>query len=433
MRRWNLSHYAISSCVTAALLAGCGGSQPPIGAPGARPQSLPIPATSSYKLLYRFHPRKDGKRPASGLLDVNGTLYGTTEYGGLGPGTVYSISTNGVHKVLYRFHGGADGYGPHSGLLDVNGMLYGTTESGGQPASGCAYYSSCGTVYSVSTSGAEKVLYAFKGGSDGAYPAANLIDVNGTLYGTTSLGGTGYRGTVFSVTTSGAEKVLHSFTGGSDGAQPLAELIDVKGVLFGTTFEGGMCKYDKGCGTVFTVTLAGAEKVLYTFQGGPQGGFPSSGLVDVNGMLYGTTRYGGHYNHHHDSLCIQNGGCGTVYRLSTKGAEKVLHSFTSGSDGAVPEADLVAVNGVLYGTTPQGGGTASLCLTGDGSCGTVYSITPDGTETVLYRFTGATDGWMPLAPLTNLNGTLYGTTYHGGKRDTFRHGYGLGTVFALKP
>ncbi|MGB6601398.1 MAG: hypothetical protein WBE77_09995 [Candidatus Cybelea sp.] len=111
---------------TAASLAGCGGSQPPIGAPGAMPQTLPIRAKSSYKELYRFGPQKYGTYPAAGLLYVNGVLYGTTTRG-LKYGTIYSISASGVHKVVYRFRGGSDGSDPHSGLIDVNGTLYGTT------------------------------------------------------------------------------------------------------------------------------------------------------------------------------------------------------------------------------------------------------------------------------------------------------------------
>jgi uncharacterized repeat protein (TIGR03803 family) len=419
MRRWNLRHYA-SSCAAAALLAGCGGAQPPVGAPSATPQALPMRAKSSYKELYRFGPQKYGTYPAAGLLYVNGALYGTTTAGGLKYGTIYSISASGVHKVLYRFHGGSDGSDPQSGLINVNGTLYGTTAGGGS--------SNAGTVYSISTSDAEKVLYAFKGGSDGAHPRAGLIDVKGKLYGTTFEGGSGCFGvgcgTVFSVTTSGEERVLHSFNGHSDGAYPVAELIDVKGVLYGTTSENGNCG---ACGTVYRITPAGAEKVLHAFQDVSDGYGPQSGLINVNGMLYGTTEDGG-----------QNGSgcdgqrCGTVYSVSTTGTEKIIYRFADGTDGALPAADLIDVNGVLYGTTTMGGGAGS-CWTVNGNCGTVFSVTTDGQETVLYRFAGSTDGFSPAAPLTNVKGTLYGTTYHGGNRDTCCHVYGWGTVFALEP
>lgn len=417
-----LSRYAIIAAA-AASLAACGGSQQPIGAPGVTP---PMPAiasarsaahrlSASYQQLYRFSPATEGARPEGGLLDVSGTLYGTTEAagrGGKGKGTVYSITTSGEHKVLYRFQGVPDGRNPQSGLLDVNGTLYGTTQYGGAGGNG--------TVYSVSTSGTEKVLYAFKGkgGSDGCRPEARLIDVNGTLYGTTS--GCGDFtcnsefgcGTVFSVTTSGQETVLHSFAGCcSDGSVPEAELIDVKGVLYGTTSMGGLKASGSG-GTVFSITLAGVEKVLYSFQGGSDGALPLSGLIDVNGMLYGTTFSGGYPG--------SGSRCGTVYRISTTGAEKLLYRFAFGSDGAGPTSDLTEMNGVLYGTTQNGGNSNHN--------GTIFKVSTSGKERVLYRFgTTQNDGARPSSPLTNLNGTLYGTTSYGGGA----HGYG--TVFALTP
>jgi uncharacterized repeat protein (TIGR03803 family) len=113
----------------------------------------------------------------------------------------------------------------------------------------------CGVVYSITTSGSEKVVYRFKGGSDGGNPLASLVEVNGTLYGTTYGGGAQDLGTIFSISTSGGEQVLHSFAG-SDGAQPMADLTDVNGTLYGTTNSGGYEKGcgGKGCGTVFALT-----------------------------------------------------------------------------------------------------------------------------------------------------------------------------------
>src|SRR5436190_2003791 len=91
-------------------------------------------------------------------------------------------------------------------------------------------------------------LYSFTG-SDGARPYAGLIaDASGNLYGTTDNGGASGYGTVFKVTPTGTETVLYSFTGGSDGAYPLAGLIaDASGNLYGTTYLGGA----NGYGTVF--------------------------------------------------------------------------------------------------------------------------------------------------------------------------------------
>ncbi|HEY6325591.1 MAG TPA: choice-of-anchor tandem repeat GloVer-containing protein [Candidatus Cybelea sp.] len=108
------------------------------------------------------------------------------------------------------------------------------------------------------------------------------------------------------------------------------------------------------------------------------------------------------------------------------------HDFAGGPDGANPLAGLIDVNGVLYGTTMAGGG-GNTCFIYSGTCGTVYTVTAGGVETVLYRFVGGTHGFDPGAPLTNVNGTLYGTTYLGGVDDRCCHIYGHGTVFSLSP
>jgi uncharacterized repeat protein (TIGR03803 family) len=93
-------------------------------------------------------------------------------------------------------------------------------------------------------------LYSFQSSSDGNTPTADLIDVAGTLYGTTNYGGSQGDGTVFEITTSGNENVLHTFTG-SDGAVPQAGLADVNGTFYGTTDGGGA----SGDGTVFSLSL----------------------------------------------------------------------------------------------------------------------------------------------------------------------------------
>ena len=221
----------------------------------------------AYKTVHNFtNSPNDGAEPAAPLLNVNGTLYGTTAYGGSGGfGTVYTIDAKGNEKVLYSFQGGYDAARPFSGLINVNGTLYGTTLEGGTGRVGCSpSYAGCGTVYSISTKGREKVLYSFGGfgtfgGDNGASPWAGVLEFNGVLYGTTSVGGTNGLGVIFSLTPSGSETVLHDFAGGTDGSQPFSELIDVNGTLYGTTSQGGStsgCKRfgGSGCGTVFTLT-----------------------------------------------------------------------------------------------------------------------------------------------------------------------------------
>ncbi|HEY6449243.1 MAG TPA: choice-of-anchor tandem repeat GloVer-containing protein [Candidatus Cybelea sp.] len=403
----------LGASLTAALLAACGGatSNPPLSNSMQNSGSSflsQLTAASDYKVLYSFggH-RDDGVTPQAKLLYVNGTLYGTTPYGGRrNGGIVFSITTSGAEKVLHQFGKGNDGEQPQARMTNVNGKLWGTTYSKG--ASGK------GTVFTMTTSGAEHVLYSFGSTStDGAYPSASLIGVAGTFYGTTDYGGatSDGDGTVFSITTSGAEKVLHSFGNGTDGISPTAGLIDVNGTLYGTTFVGGRTIGGSYYGTVFSITTSGSEKVLHSFGKSRDGAEPAGGLLNVNGVLYGTTEYGGAHGHANSSTG------GTVFSITTSGQEKVLHSFGKGLDGAVPAAGLIDVNGTICGTTFYGGRQRR---------GTVFSITTGGTEKVLHNFGKGNDGANPDAALTNVNGTLYGTTSAGGA-------HGDGTVFSLKP
>ena len=266
-----------------------------------------------------------------------------------------------------------------------------------------------------------QILYSLSA-RHGAYPAAALLDVNGTLYGTTSAGGGygcvyGYTyyggcGTVFGITTRGKEKVLYRFLGQwnfpPDGWNPQAGLVDVNGTLYGTTAESFIgCNRTGACGTVYSVSSSGTETGLYAFKRSSDGTRPQASLIDVNGVLYGTAGGGG------GGSC----GCGTVFSVTTSGQETVLHRFAggTGSDGAYPSAGLLDVKGVLYGTTESGGDAP--CPELNYNCGTVFIITPGGLEKVLYNFQGPSHsaGAQPTSSLIYAKGMLYGTTYSGGQ------------------
>jgi len=339
------------------------------------------PDTDAVSVLHTFGiPRRRGQTPFIGLVDVNGRLYGATADGGAYEnGTIFSINRHtGTEKVLYSFcsqQNCADGADP-DGLINVGGMLYGTSALGGE--AGCGKHG-CGTVFSLNLdTGAETVLYSFTGGTDGAYPIGGLIDVDGVLYGATARGGGTYEacpkfgcGTVFALDpTTGAEAVLYAFQGGADGDHPRAGLISLNGVLYGTTFYGGDTSHNRyGFGTIFALDPGtSTHTILHAFSGGKEeigsgkdGGYPSAGLIDVHGKLYGTTMGGG------------KAGAGTAFSIDpTTGAEKVLHSFfTVGTDGAYPAAGLIDVKDTLYGTTQSGGG-GNCSYPG---CGTIFSLT----------------------------------------------------------
>jgi uncharacterized repeat protein (TIGR03803 family) len=202
--------------------------------------------------------------------------------------------------------------------------------------------------------------------------------------------------------------LLHNFNG-PDGASPSAGLVrDAAGNLYGTTENGGSgCGSGQGCGggVVFKVNKAGKVTVLYNFcsaSGCTDGAQPTGGLIqDAKGNLYGTTSGGG------------SSGYGTVFELSKNGTEKVLYSFAGGpSDGQWPEAELLMdAAGNLYSTTSAGGATR---CEGYG-CGTVFKLDTTGKETVLYSFTGGTDGGYPSGGLVRDKlGNLYGVIWQGG-------------------
>lgn len=383
------------------LLASCAGPAATPALPGALAEhSQARPGLPSIKFAHIFSFNgSNGREPVAPLIEVNGTLYGTTYAGGAhDEGTVFELAGKGSQTLLYSFKGGKDGALPVAALADVGGTFYGTTVNGGGP-------SGEGVVFKLSSSGSERVLHHFGMPGDGANPYAGVLDVSGTLYGTTAGGGTNSGGTVFTVSSSGKVSTLYSFNPGKgDGATPLAELIDDHGTLYGTTAYGGGSCGTVGCGTVFKIATSGSQTVLYSFKGGTDGDAPSSALVSIHGAFYGTTAYGGKNNN------------GTVFKITASGTESVLHSFAGGKDGATPNG-LVALNGTLYGTTSHGGSSGF---------GTVFSVTTAGKESVLYTFKGGADGATPRAGLVNSGGTLYGTTAAGGSNKD-------GTVFSVTP
>ncbi|MGB8885348.1 MAG: choice-of-anchor tandem repeat GloVer-containing protein [Candidatus Korobacteraceae bacterium] len=345
-----------------------------------------------------------------------------------------------TYTILHTFTG-PDGADPAAAMIgDFAGNLYGATYYGGN-GNLCGGTVGCGTVFKLSSSGVETLLYTFSGGADGALPEGLFRDSAGNLYGVTGHGGNlslcnvlGYPpgcGVIFklsppatfcrSVMCPWRETVLHTFTG-PDGALPIGSLVqDSAGTFYGVTVGGGT----DDNGTVFELNSAGQESVLLSFMyDAPGGSLPLAGLVqDSAGMLYGTTHYGG------------TGGYGVVYKLDpTTGQETVLYSFRGVDDGAYPNGPLIfdqAAN--IYGSTEWGGffqGEGQDCYAG---CGVIYKLDANGDENVLYTFTGGADGWWPSEELTrDTAGNLYGITFYGGNEQV--HGCnpgGCGTIFKL--
>jgi uncharacterized repeat protein (TIGR03803 family) len=285
----------------------------------------------AFTLLHTFGNSPDGSRPNGNLVLVNGTLYGTTQEGGtatssegsyLPYGTIFAMSPSGSLSILYSFKGGRGGAHPWH-LTALNGTLYGTTFGGDDLVDK-------GTVFAVSGSEQVTVLHRFTG-SDGAHPGAGLTVLNGTLYGTTSTGGANNSGTIFAMEPSGSVQVLHDFGTGNAGTSQ-ADLTAFNDKLYGTTYDDGNgdCLRASAPGTAFELSPSGHFRVLYTFQGSPDGYAPFGPLLVVNGRLYGTTLFGGKHSR------VNQCGGGTVYQLKRSGDERVLYSFKGGADGAGP-------------------------------------------------------------------------------------------------
>ena len=399
----------------------------------------PQPAQAQkFKVLHTFH-GKDGAIPFGLLVrDKAGNLYGTASSGGGGKGLCVSFfegcgtafKLNPMGKLLwahsFNFTNGAD---PYAGLTrDSVGRLYGTTILGGNTK---CYQYGCGMVFELDKTGKkEKMLHKFTGGTDGMFPEPLLAkDAAGSLYGTTTVP----LGNIFKIDTAGKLSMLYTFTGYADGCYPYAGVIlDAAGNLYGTTAAGGSGFCDYGDGVVFELDTAGDLTVLHTFEGG-DGANPGSVLLfDSAGNLYGTTLNGG--------TGCSGTGCGTAFKLSPSGngtwTESVLYSFCSlngCADGDSVYRGPLAIDaaGNLYGTTYFGG--SHPC--NGGGCGLVYKLDTSGHETVLYSFTGGTDGAFPFPGVVmDKSGNLYGVAAGGGDSNcAITVWHGCGTVFKLIP
>jgi uncharacterized repeat protein (TIGR03803 family) len=398
---------SFSLLAAAMTVAGCG--SPRLNAPfvpsGAAPARIVV-GKAAYKVLHLFKGGADGAEPFAGLTKLGSSFYGVTygnRVGSGGFGTVFSITSAGKERTLYAFKGTPDGAEPAGNLLVVGSTLYGTTYNGGK------YFA--GTIFSVTSSGHEHVVYNFKGGTtDGAQPATGMIELGGKLYGTTQMGGSAGAGTVFEATTSGTEHPLHSFKGyPSDGDSPQGSLIAVHGKLYGTTHNGGKNQD----GTVFEMSTSGKEGWIYSFAGAPSDGYePYGGLTAAGTGFYGTT----------------SGGDGGIYAITSSGKETLAYAFKGGpGDGSSPVGNLVPVHGELYGTTTGGGAN---------DMGTIFEAGPTG-EKLLYSFKGAPkDGADPYGTLLydKAGSTFYGTTVEGGNTVSGGRPYPqAGALFRFKP
>ena len=340
---------------------------------------------------------------------------------------------NATFKILHRFTKSSDGGTPYGGLAaDDSGALYGTTYTGGTINRHCP--GGCGTVFRLAPSKhggwALQTIHSFTGyPTDVSHSLASVtFDAMGNLYGTANDGGQNepHHGGVFELSpTNGGwnENVIYNFTSrNGGGVEPIGGVALYQGVLYGTTEFGGEYEY----GTVFSLTHEKGgqwkEKTILNFP--PEAGEPSTNLIIDNrknkcchGNLYGSVPTGPE-------------GQGEIFKLVPGGgswSEKFLAPF---------DASTLTIDsqGRLYGTIWGGGSTNC-----DRGCGSVFElqfVANQGWQlTTLYEFQGGSDGYTPSAGLAfDVAGNLYGTTTYGGIGPCEDFGEaGCGTVFKLSP
>jgi uncharacterized repeat protein (TIGR03803 family) len=314
-------------------------------------------------------------------------LYGTVP--STSPATLFSLSTKGKYTLLHSFNAGTDGSTPNARLaLDPFGNLYGTAPSGG--------VNDGGTLWEYSASGVFSTPHPFGGANDGGDPMQGpTLGLHNDLLGTTAMGAPNNNGILFNMAHHGAYKIMYNFLSDNDGHCPFSGVaVGKSGAVYGTTV--GMGYGGNPNGSVWKFTKSGGLQTIYKFQNGNDGEWPyQAPVVDSAGNVYGTT-------------FIQNGTNfpGAIWMISAKGVFSVLYDFTGGTDGYYPNSPLlIDSDGKLYGTTRSGGAD---------NYGTVFSITPSGTFTLVHGFANNGDGGQPTGNLVAAkDGTIYGGTAYG--------------------
>ena len=340
-------------------------------------------------------------------------------YAEIGCGTVFKLSkrnSSWLLASLFSFAGRDGAYPMTPVTVGPNGILFGTTSVGGVCQSSPF---GCGTVFrltppphapaSIIYSWEELLLHEFTGNNDGGpEPGALIFDSGGNIYGTSFFGGPTGNGLVFEFSPSGnnwIESVLYTFQGGADGSGPLDLVADSSfDHLFGVTGGGGNNGCDRlGCGTVYELARSGSgwtRTILHVFTDGSDGAWPDAApIMDSAGNLYGTT-----------PGAFSSGG--TVWELSPSAGGwtfTVLHTFTGCNNcGPYGGVTMDAARN-LYGTTHQDGASGN---------GNVFQLRPlngGWTYTDLHDFSGGSDGALPEGNVVfDSNGNVYGTATHGG-------------------
>ena len=348
----------------------------------------------------------DGCHPlAPPIQATDGNLYGTTGFcGANGYGTVYKMSPTGTYTQLHSFQG------PPNDTAEPLGLVQGT--DGNLWGMGNGWIISDGAVFKISAAGAESLVYTFKGGTtDGANPYTNLIQgSDGNYYGTTEYGGADSYGTIFKLTPAGVETVLYNFPNQTDGAYPRLPLTQgLDGLLYGmaTDCPGGGC----GPAGLFDITTKGVYKNLYIYPLGPSNSIQPFAplLLSTNGTLYSTTYQGG------------VASSGTFYSVSTNYSPFIsLVNVRNGKEGSqvgilgqgFSAASVVKFGGTAATTAKVAGKAFILATVPAGALTGKVTVTTGSTtlSTVsIYRVTPTIASFTPPSGPVGTSVTITGT------------------------
>ncbi len=358
-----------------------------------------VASASDPTVLYTFTGVSDGGNPLVGLVQgPDGNFYGSTsQYGANSAGTVFRITPTGTFTLLDALSTSTfDTLSTF--ILGSDGNLYSAAAGGGPECSISAPVTLCGAIVKMTLDGTMSVLYQFADATLGSAPNSLIQGSDGNFYGTTSSGGDAACnpggdppgcGIVFKLTPAGVLTVLYSFTGGADSSDPDSLIQGSDGNFYGTTGQ-----YDPG-ETIFSLTPAGVFTTLYSFTSGY---IPGGPLVQASdGNFYGTTETGG------------SSSSGTIFRITPEGTFTSLYSFGgTDTDPGYPSGPLlVGSDGNLYGT-------ASGELDSDDTVGSVFSISPSGSYSVLALFADPNPSGPVGGVVEDSSGNLYGVLNTGG-------------------